>query len=641
MNKTILTALSKLQKSLQLEKEEEKNRIHEILASQSLKSRIKAGITLFPLVLRDWNYDRAERLIVDFEINRHEEGKHEFSNGQLVGFFNEGAGAEDANDVTGIVMGMRSNSISVMLHADDLPHGFRSGKPGLNLLYDESSYREMDNALQQLKTTENPRLQELIETAYGLRQPTFSQTEDIARMGLNQLQHKACVQALSADDLFVIHGPPGTGKTTTLVQFIKAAKSSCKGKILVCAPSNNAVDLLVEKLSAADLKVLRIGHPARINEHLQAYSLHYKISAHQDYSLIKKMRKKAAEYRDMASKYKRRFGPEEREQRKVLFKEAHEIQKDANKIEDYIRQDLLDEADIIAATPVGSANFQLEGMEFPLCILDEASQALEPASWIPILKSKKVVFAGDHKQLPPTVKSYEAARNGLNISLFERCMDLAGISAMLNTQYRMHPLIMGFSNEQFYQNELLAADALHNQSLSNSLPTIAFIDTAGCSFQEEGASNGASRRSLQNPEEANLLIRHLAESIQILHDEGKDLSSLSIGLISPYKGQVELLRNELPELLTPFRRYKIDTIDGFQGQEADIIYISLVRSNERNEIGFLKDYRRMNVALTRAKSQLVLIGDSATLANDAFYNECITYFERKGSYRTAWELLYD
>jgi predicted DNA helicase len=350
---------------------------------------------------------------------------------------------------------------------------------------------------------------------------------------------------------------------------------------------------------------------------------------------VKRLKKQADEYRRMATKYKRQFGREEREQRNLLLKEARNLVQDATKLEDYAVMDILNKADVVTCTLVGSVNRYLEGKRFETVVIDEAAQALEPATWIPIAKANKVILAGDPFQLPPTVKSVEASKAGLSTTLIEKCLNRLPEVSLLNVQYRMHEAIMGFSNREFYNNELRADASVagHTIDLPDNAPLV-FIDTAGCSFDEK---QNPETQSLYNPGEFDILRKHLDALLAPAHDHAEALPD--IGIISPYREQVKYMQEQLakdpsiPEGLD----LDIDTIDSFQGQERDVIYISLVRSNEKAEIGFLADYRRMNVAMTRARKKLVIIGDSATLGQHRFYRDFLEYVEDVGAYHSAWE----
>jgi ATP-dependent RNA/DNA helicase IGHMBP2 len=346
----------------------------------------------------------------------------------------------------------------------------------------------------------------------------------------------------------------------------------------------------------------------------------------------------------MAHKYKRNFGKAERDQRKALFDEAHRIMRDVANVEQYVIDDVLARTQVIAATLIGANHHTVRSLQYETVVIDEAGQALEPACWVPILKARKVVLAGDHFQLPPTIKSDEAARAGLAKTLLEKCAEMhPDAVVLLEEQYRMHEEIMGFSSIEFYQNRLIAnASVAHRTLFPGDLP-VTFVDTAGCGFDEklEGTSS-------TNPEEAGFLLKHLTQLVENLTEKnpafktGSTADFPSIAVISPYKEQINILKNLLAEALhlKPFlEKIAVNTIDSFQGQERDVVYISMVRSNNEGEIGFLADIRRMNVAMTRARKKLVVIGDSATLSRLPFYADFITYTENLDAYRSAWEFM--
>jgi superfamily I DNA and/or RNA helicase len=489
---------------------------------------------------------------------------------------------------------------------------------------------------------------------YELKPPVFEKVDESLHItGLNQSQNSAVQKILSAKDIAIIHGPPGTGKTTTLVQAIRQTLFTEK-QVLVCSPSNTAVDLLTEKLHREGITVLRLGNPARISEEVLMNTLDAKVAAHESYKDLKSYRKTAEEYFRMAGKYKRTFGREEREQRQLFYQEARKILHDARQLEDYIISEQFDKAQVIACTPVVSSSRMMRDKQFSTVFIDEAAQALEPMCWIPISRSNRVVFAGDHFQLPPTVKSKKAEELGLKETLFERAVKIEKVSVMLNTQYRMHEHIMNFSNKKFYEGNL-KADVSVKETLLDTQDLLLntaldFIDTAGCGYNE--IINPESL-SIANPEEAQLLIKHLkmvltqhalsarADLDEVLPSKGS-LKRVSIGIISPYKEQVQYLTAQIAadEELEQYKSsIAVKTVDGFQGQERDIIYISMVRSNDQREIGFLNDTRRMNVALTRAKKKLVVIGDSATIGNHPFYKDFLDYAESIGAYKSAWEFI--
>jgi predicted DNA helicase len=441
----------------------------------------------------------------------------------------------------------------------------------------------------------------------------------------------------------LVHGPPGTGKTTTFIQAIRHTLLEEK-QVLVCSPSNIAVDLLTERLVRQGVTVLRLGNPARVSEEVMNNTLDVKMMNHASYKELKEYRKKAEEYFAMAKKYKRNFGPQERMQRNLLYTEAKQLLKDATTLEDYIQWEQFENAQVIACTPVVSSGRLMREKKFKTVFIDEAAQALEPMSWIPISRADRVIFAGDHCQLPPTVKSKRAEEGGLKYTLFERVVKTQPeATALLRTQYRMHEKIMNFSNNMFYAGKLLADESVKDNLLSFDeaddllIKPIEFIDTAGCGFNEE---QNPESMSISNKEEADLLLKHLGKVLA--QYERKPCKPISIGIISPYKMQTEYLKLALEEqeyFKDSQNHFSIRTVDGFQGQERDIICISLTRSNDRKEIGFLSDTRRMNVALTRAKKKLIVFGDSATLANHSFYKSFLEYIESIDAYRSAWEFV--
>ena len=369
---------------------------------------------------------------------------------------------------------------------------------------------------------------------------------------------------------------------------------------------------------------MRIGNISRIDDNIVGHTLEGLIPTYPEAKDIKRIKKEADEYRRMAFKYKRNFGKLEREQRKMLHREAKARANDAVELEDYLISKILEQAQVITCTLVGSVNRYIKHRNYSTVIIDEAAQALEPATWIPIIKADKVVLAGDPYQLPPTVKSREAAQGGLTTTLIEKCVARLPRVNLLDTQYRMNASIMGFSNQFFYEGKLKAHDSVVDGKIDDQV--LEFIDTAGTGFQEELNDENVS---LSNTGEAKILRQHLEEFITINPD-------VSVGVISPYKQQTILLQEMMGDLTTQFD-LTINTIDSFQGQERDVIYISLVRSNDELTIGFLSDYRRMNVAMTRARKKLIIIGDSATIASDTFYQQFMDYVEQHGTYRTAWE----
>ena len=635
--------LQHLRKLLKIEREEDFQQYKQHFSRDNINFRKQSGVTWYPIVINNVEIGLGEYLTLEIERTSNHNEPHLFTGGKPAALFSNNY--PDEPPLNGTVKVLGPNKIRLTLTIDELPEWTDDGKLGINLLFDENGYREMDIALDKAINASHTRLAQLRDVLCELKPPAFDKEIILNIHGLNRSQNEAVQKIVSANDLAIIHGPPGTGKTTTLVQAIRQTLFSEK-QVLVCSSSNTAVDVLTEKLHREGINVLRLGNPARVSEEVLINTLDAKMSAHPSYKDLKNYRKTADEYFRMAGKYKRTFGREEREQRQLFYQEAKKILKDARVLEDYILEEQFERAQVIACTPVVSAGRMMRDRHFSTLFIDEAAQALEPMCWIPITRSNRIVFAGDHFQLPPTVKSKKAEEAGLKETLFERCMHIQNVSVMLNIQYRMHEDIMNFSNKKFYGNKLTADVSVKNTVLSNDpnepmlTTALDFIDTAGCGFNE--ILNPESL-SIANPEEAQLLIKHLKLLLQQFAQINKAGQIIRVGVISPYKEQVQYLSTHIgldEELKEYAAQISIKTIDGFQGQEKDIIYISLVRSNDAKEIGFLSDIRRMNVALTRAKKKLVLIGDSATLANHSFYKEFLDYTESIAAYKTAWEFNY-
>jgi len=638
-----LQRLLDLSQLLKIERDEDFKQYKERFSRNNINYRKQNGLTWYPIVITNVEIGLGEYLIIDVERTSNHNEPHQFSGGKMASLFSNNH--SDAHPINGTIKVINQNKLRLSLTIDDLPEWCDDGKLGINLLFDETSYKEMDIALEKVANANHSRLSHLRDVMYGLKEPEFEQVKtDVHITGLNSSQNEAVQKILSAKDIAIIHGPPGTGKTTTLVQAIRYVLNSEK-QVLVCSPSNTAVDLLTEKLHREGINVLRLGNPARISDDVIKNTLDAKITAHDSYKDLKSYRKTADEYFRMAGKYKRTFGKADREQRQLLYAEARKILQEAKQLEDFILQEQFEKAQVIACTPVVSSSKMMRDKQFSTVFIDEAAQALEPMCWIPITRSNRVVFAGDHFQLPPTVKSKIAEDKGLKETLMEQCMNINQVSVMLQTQYRMHEKIMRFSNDQFYQGKLHADVSVKDAVLSYDehepllFNPIEFIDTAGCGYNE---LLNLESLSTSNPDEAILLLKHLKLLIQQYEQNNQQQKKISIGIISPYKEQVQHITEKVLEddfLKAYTSQISIKTIDGFQGQERDVIYISLVRSNDNQEIGFLNDTRRMNVALTRAKKKLVLIGDSATFGNHPFYKSFLDTMEQINAYKSAWEYI--
>lgn len=626
----------KLRELLQLEREEDRNAYLKLTASASTAERRSNGIAWYPVAIRDTELGRGDYLKVEVERTTHTDVNHQLRSGMPAVLFSNHDPREDR--IEGVISFLNGNRLKISLRTDELPEWSRNGKLGIDLLFDDNSYEEMEQAIKQAEVLEgNNKEGKLVQILTGKQAPSFDSTQTtLTNSKLNTSQQAALAKILQANELAIVHGPPGTGKTTTLVQAIKALIQKEQRQILVVAPSNAAVDLLSEKLADEGLKVLRAGNPARISPRLLSLTLDSKVAEDPGIKEIKKLKKQANAFRDMAHKYKRNFGKAEREQRKALFDEARKIMKEVEQTEQYVQDKLIQEAQVITATLVGANHYSIRNQKFHTVVIDEAGQALEPACWIPVLKAEKVIMAGDHHQLPPTIKSHEAGKQGLNHTLMERCVTQHPEAVvMLEEQYRMHASIMGYSAQVFYSNQLQAHHSVAGHLLFDEDLPLAFVDTAGCGYEEKTEGN-----SLYNPEEASFVLKHLAQLVATLKAYYTLETFPSIAVIAPYRQQIQLLQELLPhhpELLELGDRIAINTVDSFQGQERDIVYISMTRSNTDNVIGFLADTRRMNVAMTRARKKLVMIGDSATLAALPFYTELIAYAESIDAYQSAWE----
>lgn len=622
---------------LKVEREEDKQSYQRLIERSSVSERRASGLAWYPIAIRGQEMSRGDYLTVEVERTTHQDLPHQLRFGMPAVLFSNHEPKKDR--VEGVISHQGGNRLKITLRTDELPEWSRDGKLGIDLLFDDNSYDEMQSALKAADSLgSSDKEGHLIKVLTSEKAPSFDQDiYPVTLPKLNPSQQRAVQQILSAQELAVVHGPPGTGKTTTLVQAVKALVKKDNRPVLVVAPSNTAVDLLSEKLSEEGLNVLRVGNPVRVSERLSALTLDSKMALHASVKDIKALKKQANEYKNMAHKYKRHFGKAERDQRKALFDEAHRIMKDVANMEQYIIDDLLTKTQVVTATLVGSNHFTVRNMKYRTVVIDEAGQALEPACWIPILKAEKVVFAGDHLQLPPTIKSEDAAKGGLSTTLLEKCVALHPESVvLLEEQYRMNEVIMGYSSKVFYEDKLKAHESVAGRVLFPGEAPLAFIDTAGCGFDEklEGTSS-------TNPEEAAFLFKHLtqlAAEFAAVNPKQEDFPSVAI--ISPYKEQINILKDQLAHAadLKPYLdKIAVNTIDSFQGQERDMVYISMTRSNAEGQIGFLSDIRRMNVAMTRARKKLVVIGDSATLSVLPFYENFIAYAEGLNAYQSAWE----
>jgi ATP-dependent RNA/DNA helicase IGHMBP2 len=542
------------------------------------------------------------------------------------------AGSKDREGWRGVVCERSRTALSVAV-SEPPSDEERAATYRLDLSTDEASRQRQLAALERTRTSARDRLAQLRGVLLGEQAPAFRPETPLTPLdtSLNASQQDAIRYALSATDLAILHGPPGTGKTTAVVELIRQAVRRGQ-KVLACAPSNLAVDNMLERLLAGGERAVRLGHPARVLPALRERTLDLMIEDHDGTRQARKLAKKAFALFRQAGKFTRaRPEPGARQQ---LRQEGRALLTDARRLEAQVVERILDGATVLCATLTGLDSEVLGLRQFDLAVIDEAGQSTEPVCWLPLLRSQCLVLAGDHCQLPPTILSQEAAEEGFGISLMERLVGLYGALATrrLNVQYRMHEAIMNFSALEFYDADLEAHGSVRNHLLCDLPGVVAndltqtpveFIDTAGASFDEQPEPDGKSRL---NPREADLVdtkVRSLLEA---------GVAAEAIAVIAPYAAQVRLLRDKLS-----IAGLEVDSVDGFQGREKEAVVLSLVRSNPEGDVGFLGDVRRMNVALTRARRKLLVIGDSATLSYHPFYESLFAYFESIGAHRSVWE----
>lgn len=602
--------IQQLLRCVDLEEKEQAERYKPDQA-HTLKTLKAEGLALHPVSVIRKNFGYADYPEISFRLNYPTE-TNMFRDGAAIECFKQ-----DEESIKGILLSLDGKSGEFRLFAPDFPDWIEDDGVGIRLAPDTRTTGIMKKVLADLENDRS--LFRLFEQLHGERPvdnttpATLQLPEAFNNKDLNPSQQEAVAAIVQNEQASIVHGPPGTGKTTTLIEAIQ--QLIAKGeKIMLSAPSNAAVDNICKGLLSKAVKLLRVGNSGKTDEAVFPYTPEGKLSNSKLQKDIRQLKLRAEEFRRMALKYKRSFGKAEREQRNLLFKEVKSIRTEIKQLQQYNEEKLLQEADVIAGTPIGLYDAGLNKIVFDHLIIDEAGQCIEPLAWCIFPYAPKIVLAGDHWQLPPTVLSNEAMQQGFNKSVLEVAIENIPYVHLLNVQYRMKPVIAGFSSDYFYKGLLQSAPHLVNSSVH-----LTFIDTAGSGFNENRGPDGMS---LQNTGELNI-VRQLLQSSEYKPEDS--------AFISPYSGQVLMAKELLP------KQMRISTIDSFQGQEKENIFLSLVRSNDECEIGFLKDYRRMNVAITRAKEQLVVIGDSATIGADAFYQAFLSYVEEYGTYRTVWE----
>jgi superfamily I DNA and/or RNA helicase len=593
------------------------------LSQTSPQQRREKGMSWYPIKVVEDGYGLGAYPYLFVENPRPQKG-HAFQSGNPVSLFSQ-ADASFGERLVGNIGFVDDQRMKIIFQCDELPDWVDNGKLGVDVLFDEKSFKEMFYSLNLFINLEKGRLLELRESLFGNRKQAIDELYQKPKgLKLNDSQLNAVYGIVSQQDVAVVHGPPGTGKTTTLVAAVGELTKQGK-KVLLTAPSNAATDHLLQQCIRAGMKGLRIGNVAKVEEDNQALTIDALLARDPDFKRIRELKKRAIEFKKMGAKYKRSFGKEEADQRRLLFQEARNLQKEARDWEQYLIEKHIDESQVVAATLIGANHSLIKERKWDVVVIDEAGQALAPACFVAIAHADKVILAGDPHQLPPTVKSHHISVKPLHTTLLDVVVKNNPEAVFfLDTQYRMNERIMHYSNVHFYQERLNAHETVKDQCWHEGQPPVVFLDTAGCGFEEQKGDEG---ESLQNEEEIKLIVQHLERwSVHHAHE---------VAVISPYRAQVTRMQEALKDIIN----VEVNTIDSFQGQESDVVYISLVRSNAEGEIGFLKDYRRMNVAMTRARKGLIVIGDSATLANDSFYGKWMDWVESEGGYASAWEYM--
>ena len=633
-----IQALMQQRTLLQLEYYTEKEAFRKFTEQMGMQRKVKRGDAWYPLRVGKSFYNSLNQRAIEVFRTSDQDIEHNFEFGRPVMFFKVKNSTLKYFSFTGTVNYVDGDRmvITVPDSAPLLDLQQATEEIGIQLSFDETSYKLMFEALDRTMKAKNNRLAYLRDLFYSHQKAAKFTFEPMRFPWLNPTQEKAVNEVLWAKDVAIVHGPPGTGKTTTLVEAINETLMR-ESQVLVCAQSNMAVDWISEKLVDRGVNVLRIGNPTRVNDKMLGFTYERRFEAHPDYPQLWAIRKAIRELRK-----NRKKGSESYHQKLERLKSR------ATELEIRINSELLGEARVIACTLVGSAHRLLEGMKFGTLFIDEAAQALEAACWIPMRRASRVILAGDHCQLPPTVKSIAALRAGLGKTLMERIAEnKPEVVTLLKIQYRMNEEIMRFSSDWFYHGEVESAPQIKYRSILEDDSPITWIDTSNeenqVTIEGDDVVSGEKRDDMNfheqfvgesfgriNKAEADLTLLTLAEYLTQVGKRRVLEESIDVGIISPYRAQVQYLKRLLKkyEFFKPYRRLiSVNTVDGFQGQERDVILISLVRSNDEGQIGFLKDLRRMNVAMTRARMKLIILGDKSTMTKHPFYKKLWEYVE--------------
>ncbi len=621
-----LLHLQRQQLLLRMEYEYEKAEFQRQTEAMGVARKVKRGLCWYPAQAGRSYYNSLNQLVMEISRSEDTDIEHCFEYGKPVCFFRQSADGAiryfnfqatvSYADETRMVVALPGSGALVELQAAE--------HLGVQLYFDETSYRTMFEALNDVVRAKGNRLAELRETLLGSLNPGFRELYPVRFPWLNSSQEEAVNRVLCARDVAIVHGPPGTGKTTTLVEAIYETLHR-EPQVLVCAQSNTAVDWISEKLVDRGVSVLRIGNPTRVNDKMLSFTYERRFESHPSYPELWSLRK---EIRQLGNQGRRGSYSE----RESLRNRMSRLRDRATALEVQINADLFASAHVIASTLVSSNHRLLNGHRFGTLFIDEAAQALEAACWIAIRKADRVILAGDHCQLPPTIQCYDAAKGGLERTLMEHLVERKPATvSQLKIQYRMNEAIMHFPSRFFYGSQLEAAPEVRHRGILDWDTPISWIDTSEMEFKESFVGESFGRI---NKQEADLLLKELEAYIGRIGGERILEERIDFGIISPYKAQVQYLRNRLKSssVWKPYRPLlTVHTVDGFQGQERDVIFISLVRANEQGQIGFLNDLRRMNVAITRARMKLVILGEAATLARHPFYRQLLEYIGHTNS----------
>ena len=628
-----IAQLQQLRHLLQVEYQEEKEAYRLHTQSMGLARKVTRGDAWFPLRVGRTYYNSLNQYCIEVTRQADEDIDHNFEYGKPVVFFNVEAANADLKHVghihfynfTGAISFVDGDRMVVTIlegHALELQNA--QSAVGVQLFFDETSYRIMFDALERVMGAKGNRLAYLRDLFYS-HQPAQTFTFEAMRFPwLNASQERAVNDVLRAKDVRVLHGPPGTGKTTTLVEAINETLMR-ETQVLVCAQSNTAVDWISEKLVDCGVPVLRIGNPTRVNDKMLSFTYEHRFADHPDYPKLWQLRRTMREMRRRRRETGERF-----HQRLDRLKEL------AVELEVRINADIFGQVRVIASTLVGAANKLLDGQKFGTVFIDEAAQALEAACWVPIRRASRVIFAGDHCQLPPTVKSLEALKGGLGKTLMERIVEnKPECVSLLEVQYRMNDEIMQFSSDYFYHGKMKSAPEVAHRLIHEGDAPILWFDTSTIHLSEDERDDFREQFVGEtfgriNKGEANLTLSLLQIYFQRIGKQRILDDRIDVGIISPYQAQVQYLRRLIKKraFFKPFRHLiSVNTVDGFQGQERDVILISMVRANDTGQIGFLRDLRRMNVAITRARMKLFILGDAPTMTRHPFYRQLFNYIQ--------------